>query len=68
MDFVGYIGSNNFGVLYSCFVENTEGFYWKTYLFLSRLSKAIGFLDGKFGDLPKSRMFSPYIYAISRVD
>jgi hypothetical protein len=63
----GYIGSTNFGVLSSCF-EKSQGFSWHTYVFLTRLTKAMGLVESKFGDLPSSRLFSPYIYAISRVN
>lgn len=63
----GYLGSTNFGVLSSCF-EKHEGLSWHTYVFLTRLSKTILLLESKLGDLPTSRMFSPYIYAISRAN
>ena len=63
----GYFGSSNFGVLSSSFKKH-EGFSWHTYVLLTRLSKAIWLLESKFGDLPGSKMFSPYIYAISRAN
>lgn len=63
----GYLGSSNFGVLSSCF-EKQEGLSWHTYVLLTRLSKAIWLLESKLGDLPGSRTFSPYIYAISRAN
>lgn len=63
----GYLGAINFGVLSSCF-EKHEGLSWHAYVFLSRLSKIIWLAESKFGDFPTSRMFSPYIYAISRAD
>lgn len=63
----GYLGSTNFGVLSSCFATH-EGLPWHTYVFLTRLTKAIGLVESKLGDLPSSRMLSPYIYAISRAD
>lgn len=63
----GYLGSTNFGVLSSCF-EKHEGLAWHTYVFLTRLSKAVWLLESKLGDLPESRMFSPSIYAISRAN
>ncbi len=61
----GYLGSTNFGVLASCF-EEARGVSWSTYVFLTRLSKAVGYVEGKVGRLPTSKLFSPYIYAISR--
>ena len=63
----GYLGSINFGVLSSCF-EKHEGFSWHIYVFLTRLTKALWLVENKLGDLPRGRMFSPYIYAISRAD
>lgn len=61
----GYLGSTNFGVLSSCFNE-PGGLFWHGYVFLTRLSKAIGFIESKFGTFPSSKTFSPYIYAVSR--
>jgi 2-polyprenyl-3-methyl-5-hydroxy-6-metoxy-1,4-benzoquinol methylase len=61
----GYLGSSNFGVLSSCFTE-PRGAAWHTYVLLTRLSKAVWFLESRFGDLPASRTFSPYIVAASR--
>jgi hypothetical protein len=63
----GYLGSINFGVLSSCF-EKHEGLPWHIYVFLTRLTKALWLVESKLGDLPSSRMFSPYIYAISHAD
>lgn len=63
----GYLGSVNFGVLSNCF-EKSGGLSWHAYVFLTRLSKAVAFIESTIGDLPSSRMFSPYIYAISRAD
>ena len=61
----GYLGSNNYGVLSGCFNER-RGLSWNAYVLLTRLSKAIGYLECKLGELPVSKSFSPYIYAISR--
>lgn len=61
----GYLGSSNFGVLSSCFKQN-KGMPWHTYVFLSRLSKAISLVESRLGNLPASKTFSPYVYAISR--
>jgi 2-polyprenyl-3-methyl-5-hydroxy-6-metoxy-1,4-benzoquinol methylase len=62
----GYLGSTNFGVLSSCFVEKQQGLAWHSYVFLTRLTKAISFVESKVGDLPESQIFSPFIYAISQ--
>lgn len=61
----GYICSNNFGVLSSCF-QRKEGWKWKAYKFLSRLSKAIWMFEEKVVSLPRSKAFSPYIYIVSK--
>lgn len=61
----GYLGSTNFGVLSSCF-ECQSGIKWQLYKQLSRLSKALWAFEEKAFQLPSSRMFSPYIYAISK--
>ncbi|PPD18660.1 MAG: hypothetical protein CTY24_12605 [Methylobacter sp.] len=61
----GYLGSSNFGVLSSCF-HNKAGLSWHSYVFLSRLSKAVFFMENQYRDLPTSKLFSPYIYAISQ--
>ena len=61
----GYLGSSNFGILSSC-VEPGRGIPWHAYVFLSRLNKAISLVESRVGNLPASRMFSPYIYAISQ--
>lgn len=60
-----YLGSTSYGVLSSCFNEK-RGASYRVYVFLSRLSKAIWYIESKFGDVPASKMFSPYIYVISR--
>ena len=62
----GYLGSTNFGVLSICFKE-AKGLSWHSYVFLTRLSKAIWFLENKAGNLPATRILSPYIFATSRV-
>jgi 2-polyprenyl-3-methyl-5-hydroxy-6-metoxy-1,4-benzoquinol methylase len=61
----GYLGSMNFGVLSSCF-EHQGGFPWHTYVFLTRVGKAVSLLESRVGNLPATKMFSPYIYAISQ--
>jgi hypothetical protein len=59
-----YVGSSNFGILSSC-VRPESRLKWQIYLWLSRLSK-MGFLvERKFGDLPTTKMFSPYILAVA---
>lgn len=61
----GFLLSNNFGVLSSCFRAPTDP-GWRSYLWLTRVTKAIWRLEGVLGELPHSARFSPYIYAVSR--
>lgn len=61
----GYLGSTNFGTLSGCF-RRPGGLSWHAYVFLTRLSKVIGLVESKLGFLPSNKMFSPYIYAVSR--
>jgi 2-polyprenyl-3-methyl-5-hydroxy-6-metoxy-1,4-benzoquinol methylase len=62
----GYLGSLNYGILSSC-VDKSDGIPWHIYVFLTRLSKLISIAEIRLGDFPSSKMFSPYIYAISKV-
>lgn len=61
----GYLGSSNFSVLSSC-IEHHRGLSWHAYVLLTRLSKAIALVESRLGNLPASKAFSPYIYAISQ--
>lgn len=61
----GYLGSTNFGVLSSCFPER-KGLSWQMSRVLVAMSLAILWFEDKFGDFPTSKIFSPYIYAVSR--
>lgn len=61
----GYLGSSNFGVLSSCF-RKPGGIAWEAYVLLTRLSKAGWFYESRGGHLPVSKLFSPYIYVISK--
>ena len=61
----GYLCSTNFGILSSCF-RGRDDRGWNTYLWLARLSNALWFIEDKLFELPHSRTFSPYLYAISR--
>lgn len=61
----GYLGSSNFGVLSSCFPERS-GLSWQISRGLVAVSIATWWFEDKFGNLPSSKTFSPYIYAISR--
>lgn len=61
----GYLASTNFGVLSSCF-EQQSGMKWRLYKQLTRISKILWAFESRAFRLPASRMFSPYIYAISK--
>lgn len=61
----GYLGSTNFGVLSSCFPER-RGLSWQMSRALVAASLASWWFEDKAGNLPSSKTFSPYIYAISR--
>lgn len=61
----GYLGSTNFGVLSSCFPER-KGLSWQMSRALVAASLAMWWVEDKVSDLPSSKTFSPYIYAISR--
>ncbi|WBA17151.1 class I SAM-dependent methyltransferase [Salinivibrio kushneri] len=61
----GYLCSSNFGVLSSCF-QSRQGMAYRTYVQLTRVSKALWWFEDKFFALPKSKWFSPYIFSISK--
>jgi SAM-dependent methyltransferase len=61
----GYLGSTNFGVLSSCFPDR-RGIAWNISRVLVASSMAIWLIEDKVGNLPCSKTFSPYIFAISR--
>lgn len=67
VDCGGYLGSNNFGVIASCFASPSDRGY-STYLWLSRVSKILGTFEKCGVPLPASKAFSPYIFAIAAKD
>ena len=62
----GYLGSNNFGLLSSCFPQR-RGIAFNTHRALYALSLAVWWIEGRSGKLPSSQLFSPYLYAICRL-
>ena len=60
----GYLCSSNFGVLSSC-ITTRSGFRYSFYKQLTRVSKLIWLYEDKFFELPKSKLFSPYLYVLS---
>lgn len=62
----GYLGSNNFGVLAGCFPQK-KGVNWQLNKALIALSQLSWAFESKIIDLPTTKTFSPYIYAISRI-
>lgn len=61
----GYLGSSNFGVLSGCFPER-QGLSWQLSRALVAASLASWWIEDRVGNLPCSRIVSPYIYAISK--
>ncbi len=59
----GYLCSTNFGVLSSCFRGPGDP-GWRIYLWLSRLTTALWFVESRIGELPHSATLSPYLYVI----
>jgi len=63
----GYIGTMEFGML-SMAMHGPERKTWfdrQFYLFLTRLSKAIHFLEYKTTDFPATKLLSPFMYVVS---
>jgi cyclopropane fatty-acyl-phospholipid synthase-like methyltransferase len=60
----GYLCSSNFGVLSSCFAGTSDP-GWTTYLWLTRLTKGLWFLESAIGELPHSQLLSPYLFAVA---
>ncbi len=61
----GYLCSTHFGVLSACFPDQ-KGLAWQLSRVMVRLSLGAWWIEEKVGQLPTSRAFSPYIYAISQ--
>ena len=62
----GYLGSNNFGVLSGCFPER-QGIAWNIQRTLFAISLAVWSLEGVAGTFPSTKVFAPYLYAVSRL-
>lgn len=60
-----YLCSSNFGVLSSCFHEESS-WKWNTYKQLTRVSKLAWAFESKIFEFPVSQIFSPYIYAVAK--
>lgn len=63
-----YLCSTDFGVLSACITENTNKRKVSTYLWLTRLTKIIYFIESKLSNAPATRLLSPYIYCIATKD
>ncbi|MDA0149396.1 class I SAM-dependent methyltransferase [Vibrio sp. LaRot3] len=61
----GYLCSNNFCILSSCFISK-NGFSTFLYKQLSRFSRCLWWFEDNVFPLPKSKLFSPYIYSVIR--
>lgn len=62
----GYLGSSNFGVLSACFSE-PRGVSLYMYKALVAVSLGLWSVEGLTGNFPATKVFSPYIYAVSRL-
>ena len=60
----GFLCSSNFGVLSSCFAGASDP-GWSTYLWLTRLTKGLWFIETAIGELPHSQLLSPYLFAVA---
>lgn len=62
-----YFGSSNFGMLSWCFHDRSRDFSHWIYVQLTRISKAIWFLEKSLGTkFPATKMFAPYIVCVAR--
>lgn len=63
----GYLGSTNFGVLSACFpADSSHGISQYFSRMLTASSYVSWAIESLIGHFPASKIFSPYIYAISR--
>lgn len=60
-----YLCSNNFGVLSSC-VDSKISIKYLIYVSFYLLSLFIWTFESRLSSLPKTRLFSPYIYVVSK--
>jgi 2-polyprenyl-3-methyl-5-hydroxy-6-metoxy-1,4-benzoquinol methylase len=64
-----YFMSSNFGMLSWCFVNrNKSGLTYWSYVQLTRVSKFLWWWENRFGLLPATRMFAPYIICVAQKD
>ena len=63
----GYLGSVEFGMLSMSINGPEPKSTWdrKLYLWLTRISKAVHFVEYRSIDLPATRLFSPFMYVVS---
>ena len=64
----GHLVSSSFGMLSWCFKDRETGFSYWIYKQLTRVSKAVWFIESKLGLFRPRRYFSPYIVCVARVD
>ena len=62
----GHIASSNFGMLSWCFVNRKKGISYWIYKQLTRVSKAIWYVENKFNLDLSSTWFSPYIICVAK--
>lgn len=62
-----YFLSSNFGMLSWCFADRPKnGLDYFTYVWLTRLSKLLWWLERRLFRLPETRLFAPYIVCVAR--
>lgn len=64
----GYLGTSEFGLLSMCFAKagHPHRIHFLAYLWLTRLSKLLHLFEDCLFSLPATKLFSPYLYAVSR--
>lgn len=61
-----YICSTEFGVLSACLTKNTSKTKFHVYLWATRLTKFIFFVESKLFSIPPTRLLSPYTFCIAK--
>lgn len=62
----GYLCSTHFGMLSACFSSHSDR-GWRLYVFLRKITMALNLFESRVAPLPTTALFSPYLYAVSRI-